>query len=246
MSHRVVIIQSNYIPWRGYFDLLARADTVVLFDAVQSTKNDWRNRNQIKTASGKQWLSIPVRHSTSTRIRDVAIANPGWHRKHLRTIANAYARAPFFDALMPVIEGWYQRAGEERLLSAVNRTFMHEIGGMLEVGGRFIEVESILDDATHDALAPTDRLVRICRELGASSYLSGPAARAYLDVDAFRAASIEVEWFDYDGYLPYPQLHGAFDPAVSILDLLLMTGPDARRYALRDPVRDHRTLELPT
>lgn len=233
MGNRVVIIQSNYIPWKGYFDLLAHADTVVLFDNVQSTKNDWRNRNVIKTQPGKAWLTIPVRHSNALRIRDVTIASSGWNLKHLRTIQQAYARAPHAGMLLPGIEHWYHEAGTLDHLSAINRLFLRKIAKHLEVRSEFVEVSSLMSDEEHDALEPTLRLVEICRRLGATSYLSGPAARNYLEVSIFEDAGITVEWFDYDGYKPYPQLHGDFDPAVSILDLILMTGPDARQYAIR-------------
>ena len=236
MRNRTVIIQSNYIPWRGYFDLLAHADTVVLFDSVQSTKNDWRNRNMIKCHDGKAWLTIPVRHSNELRIRDVKIATQGWHLKHLRTIRQSYARAPFAAELLPEIERWYTQAGHLDSLSAVNRIFLFNICHCLGIECRFVEVQDILADEDHDRLEPSARLVEICRRIGTSAYLSGPAARNYLDAAQFDSAGIGVEWFDYDGYPEYPQLHGPFDPAVSILDLLLMNGPDSSRFALRDMI----------
>lgn len=233
MSRRAVIIQSNYIPWKGYFDLLAHADIVVLLDSVQSTKNDWRNRNLIKTASGKLWLTVPIKHSNALRVREVEVATPNWHTKHFRSLSQAYARAPHASAALEMIGNWYEQAGACRRLSEVNRVFLGAISKELDLQARFVEVESIMDDAEHDRLDPTSRLVEICRRVGADSYLSGPAARDYLDESAFQAESIGVEWFDYNGYPPYPQLHGEFDHAVSILDLLLMTGPSAREFAIR-------------
>lgn len=234
MTRRVVIIQSNYIPWKGYFDLLAHADLVVLLDSVQSTKNDWRNRNQIKAPGGKLWLTIPTRHSTNIRISEVEIATPGWSRKHLASLSNNYARAPFASDYLPVLREWYAQAETCKHLSEVNRIFIRNIADALEIRSEFVEVESLLSYAEHDALDPTQRLIEICKRVGASSYLSGPAARSYLDESRFAEEAIAVEWFGYDGYPQYLQLHGDFDPAVSILDLLLMTGPDARSYALRN------------
>ena len=233
MNRRAVIIQSNYVPWKGYFDLLARADIVVFLDSVQSTKNDWRNRNLIKTSSGNLWLTVPIRHSNSLRVRDVEIASPNWHGKHFRSLSQAYARAPHASGMLARIGEWYRQAGACRRLSEANRVFLAEVSKMLDIRARFIEVESIMDDAEHDRLDPTARLVEICRRIGADSYLSGPAARNYLDEEAFQAESIRVEWFDYDNYPAYQQLHGEFDHAVSILDLLLMVGPSARDYAIR-------------
>lgn len=234
MSRRVVIIQSNYVPWKGYFDLLEKADVVVLFDSVQSTKNDWRNRNLIKTPTGKLWLTVPIKHSSTLRVRDVEVAASNWHGKHFRTLSQAYARAPHASGMLARIGEWYEQAGKCTRLSDINRIFLGEISRMLDVRASFVEVESVMGDAEHDRLDPTARLVEICRRLGADSYLSGPAARGYLDEELFQAASIPVEWFDYDHYPAYPQLHGPFDHAVSILDLLLMVGPSARDFAIRD------------
>lgn len=233
MSVRAVIIQSNYIPWKGYFDLLAQADVVVFLDSVQSTKNDWRNRNLIKTPAGKQWLTIPVRHSNALRIRDVEVAARDWAGKHARSLRQNYARAPHATSLLPLIESWYLQAGEMARLSQINRHFIAAICGQLTIAPHVVDVETLLSDAEHDALTPSDRLVAICQGVQADRYLSGPAASDYLDQAAFARAGIAVEWFDYHGYPDYGQLHGPFDPAVSILDLLLMTGADARRYAIR-------------
>lgn len=233
MPLRAVIIQSNYIPWKGYFDLLHHADKVVFLDTVQSTKNDWRNRNQIKTHAGKSWMTLPIRHSNALRVREVEIAKQGWNAKHLRTLSQAYGRAPFADSILPIIAGMYEEASVLVRLSDINRVFIRGVCALLGITTPMVEVESLLPDAENDALKPSARLVEICRRLGATSYLSGPAAQSYLDENAFAAADVRVEWFDYHGYPEYAQLHGAFDHAVSILDLLLMTGPDASRHALR-------------
>lgn len=234
MAKRVVVMQSNYVPWRGYFDLFAHADTVVLFDSVQSTKNDWRNRNRIKTANGAQWLTIPIRHSNALRLREVEIATRGWHLKHFRTLSQAYARAPHAAALLPAIEAWFHEAGSCNLLTDANRVFLRAACDLLRIDTPLIDVDTVLSHEEHDRLDPSRRLAEICTRIGASVYVTAPAARAYLDEAAFARVGVAVQWFDYDGYPDYPQLHGGFDPAVSILDLLLMTGADARRYAIRD------------
>jgi hypothetical protein len=233
VNRRAVIIQSNYIPWKGYFDLLAHADIVVLFDSVQSTKNDWRNRNAIKTAGGKLWLTIPTRHSNALRIREVEVASNNWHQKHFRTISQAYARAPHAPDVLPQVGEWYSRAGGCARLSDINRVFLTEASRMLGISTPFIDVRSVMEEPEHDRLDPTERLVEICRRVEADAYLSGPAARDYLDEGAFESRGIQVEWFDYNGYPKYEQLHGDFDHAVSILDPLLMLGPSARDVAIR-------------
>lgn len=233
MSSRIVILQTNYVPWKGYFDLLAHADVVVRFDNVQSTKNDWRNRNRIKTHNGPAWLTIPVGHSNQLRVRDVAISAATWHDKHYRTLSQSYAKAPFAGQLLPRLRDWYGEASQLTHLSAVNGLFLDRICDVLDINPQIVEVGALLSDAEHDALEPSARLVEICRRLGATHYLSGPAAAGYLDGDRFAEAGIGVEWFNYLGYPEYPQLHGEFRHDVSILDLLLMTGPQARRHAIR-------------
>jgi hypothetical protein len=239
VGSRAVIIQSNYIPWKGYFDLLAHADTVVLFDSVQSTKNDWRNRNVIKSQGGKSWLTVPVNHSNTLRVREVTVASPMWHQKHLRTIKQAYARAPHAAEVFPLLDDWYARAGALRTLSDVNRVFLSGICRYLGIGCRVLEVQDLMADEEHDRLQPTERLVQVCRRIQADTYLSGPAARSYLDTARFAEAGVAVEWFDYAGYPEYPQLHGPYEPAVSILDLLLMNGPASPGFALRGEVAIH-------
>lgn len=237
MSKRAVIIQSNYIPWKGYFDLLAHADVIVYLDSVQSTKNDWRNRNLIRNRDGKIWLTIPIRHSNALRIRDVEVADRNWAKKHCRSIEQSYARAPYADSVLPGIREWYEQAGSLQKLSAINRLFLSRVCDLLRIAPELVEIETLLSESEHDELEPTARLVEICRRAGATQYLSGPAAKSYLDENLFNDAGIEVQWFNYDNYAEYPSLFGDFDHAVSILDLLLMTGPDARSYAIR-PVSD--------
>lgn len=233
---RVVIIQSNYIPWKGYFDMLANADAVILLDSVQSTKNDWRNRNIIKTPAGKQWLTIPIRHSNTLRIKEVEVAHPSWAKKHFRTLQQAYSRSPYACEMLPMIESWFDAAVREKMLSHVNRVFIRSICEILSITPDFVEVETLMTDAEHDSHDPSARLVELCRRIGASHYITGPAARDYLNTTLFNDAAIGVDWFDYHGFAEYPQLHGPFDHHVSILDLLLMTGAaGARRFALRSP-----------
>jgi len=226
----IAILQSNYIPWKGYFDIIRRADLFIVLDEVQSTKNDWRNRNQVKTAGGVTWLSVPVHHSTASRICDVQIADHHWSKKHYRTIAQAYAKAPFFSANEPWLHKAYEHAGVLSLLSDVNKHFIHAICGNLGITTEIANASSFLPSADLDALSPTERLVKLCQKVGGTRYLTGPAARTYLNLAAFEQADIAVEWMTYDHYPPYTQLHGDFRHQVSILDLILMTGPEALRY----------------
>lgn len=223
---RIAVIQSCYVPWRGFFDLIGRCDQYVMFDHVQYAKRHWHNRNVIKTAAGPAWLTIPVvsKGRFEQTIDAVEIAEP-WAEKHWRAIELAYRRAPFFGGLADRVRGWYERAAKEVLLTEVNAIFLKEIAALLGLSTRIVR-----DTAYPAQGVKTERLLAIVRAAGADCYLSGPSAKAYFDEPLFAHAGIKVEWMSYDGYAEYPQLHGPFVPAVSVLDLLFNVGPDAPRY----------------
>jgi hypothetical protein len=229
---RISIIQSNYIPWKGFFDLIGRCDEYVIFDSVQYARRHWHNRNRIKTANGVQWLTIPVatRGHFDQPIDEVEIEKTGkhWAEKHWRTIELAYRRAPFFEALAPDVKGLYERAGPLARLTEVNEIFLRGIAAMLGLNTRFTR-----DTAYPLSRAKTEGLLDIAKAAGADIYLSGPSARDYFDEPMFRAAGIATEWMSYDGYPEYRQLHGGFEHAVTVLDLLFNTGPEAPRYLTR-------------
>lgn len=224
---RVAIVQSNYIPWKGYFDLIAACDEFILLDDVQYTRRDWRNRNKIKTPAGVQWMTIPVevKGKYHQRVRDVVVSDPDWARKHWRTLAQNYGRAPHFREFASAVERWYDAAAAMRLLTDINEHFLRSLSGTLGITTPIRRsVEFTLADGA------TERLVALCTQVGARAYLSGPAAKAYLDTARFSQAGISVEWMNYDGYLEYPQLFPPFDHGVTALDLLFNTGPEAWRF----------------
>ena len=227
-AKRIAIVQSNYIPWKGYFDLIHAVDEFVLLDSVQYTRRDWRNRNRIKTPQGLQWLTIPV--ATKGRYLDaicnIEVSDPGWTERHWRSIAANYARAPHFRRLAPALEDLFLRCHETRL-SGINR---HFLAGLCTLLG--IDTPLTWSSEYPMADGQTDRLVSICRAAGASIYLSGPSAAAYIEPEKFAAAGVALEYFSYDGYPEYDQLYPPFEHGVSIVDLLLAQGPDARRYML--------------
>jgi hypothetical protein len=227
-AQSIAIIQSNYIPWKGYFDLMASVDRLVLYDVVQYTKNDWRNRNRIKTASGPLWLTIPVRHSGrfGQRIDETEVADQRWRARHWRTIEQAYRGAPYFTEYSGPFETLYLDSTESRL-SAVNRAFLELLSAGLAIETPLADVVEV--DLPEDRV---ERLVAVCEHFGATRYVSGPAAKAYLDEAVFARAGIAVEYFDYSGYPEYPQLYLPFEHSVSALDLLFNTGPDARGWML--------------
>ncbi len=220
---KVFISQSNYIPWKGYFDAIRRADVFVLYDDMQYTKRDWRNRNQIKTPNGLQWLSIPVKVKGKffQKISETEVSDPDWALKHWQSIHQNYQKAPFFPEYGPLFETLYRSATEERL-SQINYHFLKAIAGMLGITTRFRWSSEF--DLQGDR---SEKLLHICKDLQATHYISGPAAQGYLDMELFRKNGIDVLWMDYAGYPEYPQLFGPFNHHVSILDLLFNTGPGA-------------------
>lgn len=233
MAKTIAAVQSNYIPWKGYFDLIRAVDEFILYDDVQYTRRDWRNRNLIKTPAGRQWLTIPVhvKGRYDQLVKDVRVADGRWGRSHWAAVRASYGRAPFFSAVKPWLEPLYLGEQPERL-SDINRRFLTAICAFLEIRTPLhwaMDYGPVGD-------SPSDRLIDLCRRSGASSYLSGPAARGYLEVDRFVREGIDVKFFDYSGYRPYPQLHPPFEHAVSILDLLCMTGDQAARWLLTQPV----------
>lgn len=223
---KVAILQSNYIPWKGYFDLIGAVDTFVYYDDVQYTKGDWRNRNRIKTPQGVQWLTVPVGASIDRPIREVEIRDPGCGAAHWQRLAANYARARCFDETAAWLEPLYVRE-PWRSLSDTNRLLIEAVCQRLGIGTRFCDVSRFAAGGDR-----SERLVGICRELGADTYVSGPSARDYLDTAAFARAGVAVEWFSYAGYPEYRQLWGPFVHEVTVLDLLFNCGADARQSLL--------------
>jgi hypothetical protein len=222
-----VVLQPGYLPWLGFFDQLHRSDVFVYYDDVQYDKHGWRNRNRIKTQSGPLWLTVPVRHGSAgfPRILDVEIdTRTPWAHKHVASIRQAYARAPFLATYMPALEELLHRKWERLVdLDIACTGLMAEWFGLR----RRIERSSTLEVGGDRS----ERLVNICRHLGASRYVSGDSARSYLDVPLFERNGILVEWQQYT-HPVYPQLHGGFVSHMSALDLLLNCGERAPLIAL--------------
>lgn len=221
---RIAILQSNYIPWKGYFDMIAAVDEFILFDDVQYTKNDWRNRNQIKTPKGPQWLTLPVGADISRRIRDVNLPNVRWQIKHWKSLESNYRSAPHFDEVAAWLKPLYL-AEFYTYLSQTNRRFIECVCNYLGIDTKITNSwdYTILD-------GKTERLADLCTQAGGAEYISGPSAKEYIEDYVFADRGIKLTWFDYSGYREYPQLWGEFTHEVSILDLLFNCGKDAPRY----------------
>ena len=221
---RIGIIQSNYIPWRGYFDFIDDVDLFIFHDDLQYTKGDWRNRNRIKTPTGPQWLTVPVRYTHVDQLIDEVALDDSqpWRRKHLNLLEANYRSAPYFQK--------YFRPFGEVLgvaypgLSQLNIALIRWAMSCLEIA-----TPSVVSRDLNVTGSKTARLIELLKKVNASAYLSGPAAADYLDLPSFRDNGIRLEYKTYD-YRAYPQTGGEFTPAVSILDLLFNVGPDARKY----------------
>ena len=222
---KLAIIQPSYIPWRGYFHQIQKADVFMFYDDVQYDKHGWRNRNRIKTANGTIWLTIPVAARgnvvENTKILEIRCATKGWGRKHWMTLQQSYRKAPFFERYAPLLEEFYSR-DEERLAELtidLTRRLARELGIARTRFVRSSELQGIEG-------AATDRLIALLHAVGADHFISGPSARAYIDEAKLASARVRLEYMRYE-YPEYEQLHPPYDPQVSILDLLFMRGEDA-------------------
>lgn len=224
----IVILQSNYIPWKGYFDLMAVADEFLLFDEVQYTKNDWRNRNRIVLDGRLHWLTLPVRTAGrfGTAIEHIEVADRGWATAHWDTLRQAYRHAPYFNTIAPPLEEAYRTAAGFTRLSEINEHFLRSIAALLGLSTPIVRADTV----TRTTKDPTERLLEICKARAAAAYVTGPAAHAYLDVATLRNAGIAVYFADYSGYPTYSQACEPFEHGVSIIDTLMRCGPDTSTH----------------
>lgn len=232
MAKRVAIIQSNYIPWKGYFNIIKCVDHFVLLDDVQYTRRDWRNRNLIKTKAGLKWLTIPVivKNKFQIKIEDVQADGTDWRQDHWNKLQEAYRTSQYFKEISPFFESLYLQSNELNL-SKINYGFIAQILSILNI-------PTVLNWSREFPDAPsgkTERLVHICKSLNATEYISGMAAKDYLEVELFEKEQIKVVWADYSGYQPYRQLYTPFEHGVSILDLLFNEGIQSSHF-LKDKI----------
>ena len=217
---RVTIHQPQFLPWLGYLDKIDRADLFIVLDTVQFKKNEWQNRNRIRTADGWQWLTVPVLHDFGQRVQDVRI-NPtaAWRDQHLRALHMHYARAPFRDRYLPELRAIYSQPWTK--LSELN---LAVIQWLLQAYGIATPLRCASGMVARDE--PTDRLIDLCRAVGAARYLAGPGADGYMDKPRFEASgtALEIQQFHHP---VYPQVYEPFEPNLSAIDLLLCAGPDA-------------------
>lgn len=222
---RVVILQSNYLPWKGYFDLINDAELFIFHDDLQYTKNDWRNRNKIKGLNGLEWLTVPAGTDEHRLICEVELKDATWQRKHWGKIFDSYRAAPYFKRYQSFFEDFFLGRPWSNL-SELNQTLIRHIAK------EFLGVKTSFGDSREYALTcrKQDRVLELLGKVGAKCYISGPAAKSYIEAERFEAAGIELAWKDYSGYPEYPQRFPPFEHGVSILDLIFCVGPDAPWY----------------
>ena len=223
---KVLITQSNYIPWKGYFDGINTVDEFVVYDDMQYTKRDWRNRNQIKTPQGLFWLTIPVevKGKFFQKINETQVSEKNWGNKHWKTITANYSNAPYFKEYKDVFENLYR---DDTLfnITDINLRFIKTINSILGISTK------IIDSREFDIIdGKTERLIDICKKCNATDYYSGPAAKDYLNEKLFEDENICLHYFDYSNYPAYPQLFGEFSHFVTVLDLIFNTGENAKNY----------------
>jgi len=217
----VAVHQPQYLPWLGYFDKMRQADVFCFLDNVQYKKNDWQNRNRIKTAQGWQWLTVPVHYRFPQKINEVQINNTvQWQNKHLRALVSNYQRAPYFKEHAAIFEQVYSETW--KFLTDLNIFLTERLRDALHLEQKTTIRASRLE-LRED---PTDRLIDVCRAVGADAYLSGADGVKYMDLERFQANGIDVVIQDFKNPV-YPQLFKDFQPQMSVVDLLFNCGPQS-------------------
>ncbi|WP_282177157.1 WbqC family protein [Vibrio nereis] len=221
---KVAILQSNYIPWKGVFDMINQVDVFVFFEDVDYTKRDWRTRNRIRSLNSDVWLSVPVKKAPrGTKISEIRISQDSWRKKHKKSIIQSYCKAPYFEEYRYLLDDIYDRDWE--FLSDFNIYTTKLLCKALGIECHFVNSVDIQSSGKKD-----DKILSICESVGASEYISGPAAKDYIDASKFENRGIKLHYIDYSSYREYKQIHGGFDHFVSVLDLIFNCGGSAKDY----------------
>ena len=224
----VAVHQPQYLPWIGYFDKMRRADVFCYLNDVQYKKNEWQNRNRIKTAQDWQWLTVPVRYRFPEKINEVQINNTtNWSKKHLQALITNYSRAPYFKAYISIFEDIFSKEWE--FISELNIHLIERLRNALQLQ----EKTTVISSEFTLREEPTDRLIDICKALGADTYLAGQGGAGYMDVARFEKNGLKVIVQDFK-HPVYPQLFKDFQSHLSIVDLLFNCGPESMDM-IREP-----------
>ena len=228
--------QLHYLPWLRYFHKIAHCDSFVVLDNIQFNKNGWQNRNKIKTAQGAALLTVPVRQKFQQQLSEVEIdKNPVWRKKHWRASEFNYQKAPYFKEHAPFFRGVYEKSWDR--LNDLNDEIFFYLVKALGIKTKIIRASEL--PLKGEA---TERLVGICKELGARFYLTGAyASQVYLDPELFRREGIELVTQEFR-CPQYPQLfpEAGFIPELSIVDLLFNLGPKSLELLTEGTVQSLR------
>jgi hypothetical protein len=218
-SMRVTILQPSYLPWLGFFEQMCRSDQFVLYDDVQFTRRDWRNRNRVRVLEGSVWLTVPViqKNKYEQSLLETKIDNStSWKRKHLETIRCHYSKTPFFDLHFPWCEKIFN--SEWNFLLDLSLETIQYLKGALKINTPLLRSSELGEPGNK-----TEKLVSICKQLGATQYLSGESARNYISEKDFSDQGIELVYQEYQ-HPEYPQRYEGFVPFLSTIDLLFNCG----------------------
>ena len=226
MQKKVAICQSNYIPWKGYFDLISKVDLFIFHDDLQYTKNDWRNRNLIKTQNGLKWITIPCGSNEKRLINEVVIEDSSWQKKHWQMLKLNYKKATYFNEYKKFFEEFYIN-NEWKSLSELNQFLI------IKIARKFLHNNKTSFEKSEKynlKNAKEKRVIELLKKSNATDYYSGPAAKNYIKDSTLESNEIKVHWMNYNNYKTYYQLYGKFEHQVSILDLLFNLGKESKHY----------------
>ena len=221
----VAVDQPNYIPWKGYFDLIHDVDLFVFYNDVQYTTRDWRNRNKIITPNGEKWLSVPCGKDTNRMICEVKIADHEWQRKHYETIRFAYGKCSFYEWIDPLFKDVYLEHEWEYLYELDIYLTEHIARDYLGIDTQFADSREYKTSGVKH-----ERMLNLLDSIGTEIYESGPAAKDYIIIEDYQKRNIELRWKSYECYPSYVQRSDEFNHYVSIIDLLCNVGTNAPYY----------------
>lgn len=222
---KVAVLQSNYIPWKGYFDIIHDVDLFIFYDEVQYTKNDWRNRNRILTKTGAQWITVPTGDNIHRSILDVEIKNSLWQKKHWNSIVGSYSRAPYFKKYKEFFEYVYLEKKWTKLYELNRYIIINIASEFLDMSTKFEDSRNFQTEGKKD-----EKLLSLLKQVKTDIYISGPSASEYMNIDNYKKNDIEIKWKKYHDYPKYRQRYEPFTHYVSIIDLLFNVGENAQYY----------------
>jgi hypothetical protein len=224
----IAIHQPQFMPWLGYFDKMDRCDIFVLLDNVQFKKNEYQNRNKIKTSQGWEWFTIPVKYRYPQKINEVMIENSfNWRKKHLHALETNYGKSPYFERYIDRFNRFYQQ--EWQSLSQVNIASVRLLKELIGIDTKMIiasEMEGLSDE-------PNQRLIDICKRLGSDTYLAGSQGKEYMEIDSFNEAHIHIVFQEFK-HPVYSQLFGKFEYFMSAIDLVFNSGNESLEIIRRE------------